>query len=245
MSDAPASPKAGRLATPGWFDGRLVLGVLLVLVSVVVGARVLAAGDRTTAVWTAARDLAPGTTLTADDLHTTRVRLFDTGSRYLAAPDRGFVGYVLDRPVAAGELVPVAALKPPSSQDLRSVSVPVLPGRYPADLARGERVDVWATPNGNGVSAASGGTAAGTAATASPAPGAPASATADTRRVLAAVPVQAPPSSGGALSAGSAERAVVLSVPADDVAALVDAMAHSRIDLVRVPAGTGGTGGPG
>ncbi len=46
MSDAPGSPKAGRLATPGWVDGRLVLGVLLVLVSVVVGARVLSAADR-------------------------------------------------------------------------------------------------------------------------------------------------------------------------------------------------------
>jgi hypothetical protein len=225
------SPKAGRLARPGWLDGRLVLGVLLVLVSVVVGARVLAAGDRTALVWTASRDLAPGTALTADDLSTTRVRLFDTGARYLAAPDRGFVGYVLDRPVARGELVPVAGLQPPGAVDVRYVSVPVQPGRYPVDLARGQRVDVWATPDASsaGVGTASSSAAAAGGTSAAPAP--------DSRLVLPAVPVSAPATTGSALTAGSAERSVLLAVPAADVARLVAAMAHSRLDLVRVPAG--------
>ncbi len=106
MSDAPASPSAGRLATPSWLDARLVLGVLLVLVSVVVGARVLAAADQTQLVWAAARDLAPGTALEPGDLEAREVRLFATGQQYLAAPDQFFVGYVLDRPVLAGELLP-------------------------------------------------------------------------------------------------------------------------------------------
>jgi hypothetical protein len=224
VSDAPASPQAGRLARPGWLDGRLVLGVLLVLVSVVVGARVLAAGDRTALVWTASRDLAPGTALSADDLSTARVRLFDAGARYLAAPDRGFVGYVLDRPVTRGELVPTAALQPPGATDVRFVSVPVQPGRYPVDLARGQRVDVWATPD---ASNAGGGAATSGGASAGPAP--------DSRLVLPAVPVSAAAATGSALAAGSAERSVLLAVPAADVARLVAAMTHSRIDLVRVP----------
>jgi hypothetical protein len=64
--------------------------------------------------------------------------------------------------------------------------------------------------------------------------------------VLPAVPVQATPQAGGTLSAASAERAVVLAVPAADVARVVAAIAHSRIDLVRVPDGvrTGGAAGP-
>jgi hypothetical protein len=221
VSDAPASPPAGRLATPSRLDARLVLGVLLVLVSVVVGARVLAAADRTQLVWTAARDLAPGTVLEDADLQAAEVRLFDTGSRYLAAPDRGVVGYVLDRPVQRGELVPREAVTAPGARaQLRYVSVPVLPGRYPADLARGEQVDVWSTPERDA--------AAGQPAAAEQGPG--------SRLVLEEVTVSAPPDAGGALSGGTAERAVVLMVPVGDVADLVAAMAAGRIDLVRVPA---------
>jgi len=222
VTDAPASPKAGRLATPGWLDGRLVLGVLLVLVSVVVGARVLASADRTQLVWTATRDLAPGTALSAADLEPAEVRLFAAGSRYLAAPDQGFVGYVVERGIARGELVPVEALGAPGSRiDLRFVSVPVLPGRYPSDLARGTRVDVWATADPD-AAAATGGEA-----------GAPAAA--GSRLVLSDVAVHLAPDSGGALSAGTAERAVVLSVRPQDVGELVAAMTAGRIDLVRVP----------
>lgn len=224
MPDAPASPSAGRLATPSWLDARLVLGVLLVLVSVVVGARVLAAADRTQLVWGAARDLAPGTVLEEGDLEATEVRLFDTGSRYLAAPDRGIVGYVLDRPVRRGELMPRDAVASPgSSADVRSVSVPVLPGRYPADLARGEQVDVWATPDRDAAAVAAGEQEAGS------------------RLVLEAVTVSAPPDAGGALSGGTAERAVVLTIPPGDVAELVAAMADGRIDLVRLPATPAGS----
>ena len=214
---APASPPAGRLATPRWLDARLVLGVLLVLVSVVVGARVLAAADRTQLVWSAARDLAPGSTLSAGDLEAVEVRLLTAGERYLAAPGTDVEGYVLERPVGAGELVPVDALVPPgSAPDLRFVSVPVLPGRYPADLQRHQLVDVWATPD-----------AAPGAAPAGESPG--------SRLVLEAVPVHAEPDDGGALSAGTAERAVVLVVPASDVDELVAAMSGARVDLVRVP----------
>ena len=231
MSDAPASPKAGRLATPGWLDGRLVLGVLLVLVSVVVGARVLSAADRSQTVWTAKRDLAAGTALAVDDLEPSRVRLFGTAGEYLPAPDESFVGYLLDRPLSSGELVPVDALQRPGADvDVRYVSVPVLPGRYPAGLRRGQQVDVWATPDRN--------SAAAQAAPEEPAEpaadGAPSSA-GGTRLVLEALTVHTAPDGGGALSAGSSERSVVLAVPPEDVADLVAAMAVGRIDLVRVP----------
>jgi hypothetical protein len=216
---APASPSAGRLATPSWLDTRLVLGVLLVLVSVVVGARVLAAADRTQLAWAATRDLAAGSTLQADDVEAVEVRLLDARDRYLSAPGSPVAGYVLERPVSAGELVPFGALLTPGDgADLRYVSVPVLPGRYPRDLARGQRVDVWATAD------------ADPAASGEPAPGA-----AGSRLVLSAVPVHIPPDEGGALSAGTAERAVVLAVEPSDVEQLVSAMAGGRIDLVRVP----------
>jgi hypothetical protein len=229
VADAPGSPRAGRLATPGWLDGRLVLGVLLVLVSVVVGARVLSAADQRQTVWTADRDLAAGTALSVDDVRPAQVRLFGTAGEYLPAPDDSFVGYVLDRPLSAGELVPVdALLRPGEDVDVRYVSVPVLPGRYPDGLRKGQQVDVWATPDQD-AAAAQGATAAATPA---PTPGAAAAGA--SRLVLEALTVHDAPDAGGAL-AGSAERSVVLSVAPEDVATLVGAMAAGRIDLVRVP----------
>lgn len=218
MQDVPRSPQAGRLSPPSWLDARLVLGVLLVLVSVVVGARVLSAAERTQQVWTAVRDLPAGTALSRDDLRPTEVRLLGAAGQYLPAPDEAFVGYVLERGLGAGELVPVEALQAPGrGLDVRYVSVPVLPGRFPADLAKGELVDVWATPDRS--------------AAADPA-GAPAE---GSRLVLEAVPVQAPPDDGGALGAATAEQAVVLAVATAEVGELLTAMSDGRIDLVRVP----------
>jgi hypothetical protein len=219
VSDAPASPKAGRLSTPSWLDARLVLGVLLVLVSVVVGARLLAAADRTQLMWSAARDLGPGTVLAAGDLVPVEVRLFDTGGRYLAGTETGFPGYVLERELSAGELVPLAALARPGSEaaDLRQVSVPVLPGRFPRGLAPGQLVDVWSSPDRDAAALAEGAPQLGS------------------RLVLEAVPVFDAPEAGGGLSAGTPEQAVVLNVRVRDVEALVAAMGAGRIDLVRVP----------
>lgn len=225
MSDAspptPPSPSAGRLATPSWLDARLVLGVLLVLVSVVVGARLLAAADRTQLVWAAARDLAPGTVLEEEDLRAVEVRLLSARDAYLAAPSRDFVGYVLERELLADELVPVRALAGPGDQaELRLVSVPVEPGRYPGDLERGQRVDVWSTPDDD--------------AAAQPPAGEPSEAT-GSRLVLEAVPVAQRAEDGGALVGASGAEAVVLAVAPEDVAELVAAMSSGRIDLVRVP----------
>lgn len=217
MTEAPDSPRAARLASPSWLDTRLVLGVLLVLVSVVVGARVLASADRSQLVWSTTRDLAPGASLAADDLAPAQVRLFGSTGSYLPATGEPPVGYVLDRAVTAGELLPLAALvRPGDDVDLRLVTVPVLPGHYPPSLQRGQLVDVWATPDRDAALAA----------------GDPAQAS---RLVLRGLTVDAAPDRGGALGGAAPEQAVVLVVPPDDVEELVSAMAGGRLDLVRVP----------
>src|SRR6478735_2422730 len=70
-------PTPRRVRPPRWLDLRLVLGVLLVLGSVLLGARVVTAADATVPVWTAAGNLAAGTRLTAGDLVAVDVRLDD------------------------------------------------------------------------------------------------------------------------------------------------------------------------
>jgi hypothetical protein len=234
VSETPASPRAGRLAAPSWLDARLVLGVLLVLVSVVVGARVLSSADRTQLVWAAARDLAPGTVLSDDDLRRAEVRLFDSADGYLTASGAAPVGYVLERQLAAGELVPRLALGDPGDEvDRRFVTVPVLPGHFPPGLVAGQQVDVWATPDRTAAQAA------GTAPEEAPAAE---GLTGTSRLVLPAVTVASAADGGGALGGATAERAIVLVVAPDDVGLLVEAMSTGRIDLVRVP-GPGERGG--
>jgi hypothetical protein len=134
-------PTPRRVRPPRWLDLRLVLGVLLVLGSVLLGARIVSAADATVPVWAADADLAPGTELTADDLVAVDVRLDETASAYLAAGTRP-EGRVLARAVGAGELLPRTALEEPAEQV--QLALPVQAGYVPPSLERGQVVDVYA-----------------------------------------------------------------------------------------------------
>lgn len=237
MSETPASPKASRLATPGWLDGRLVLGVLLVLVSVVVGARVLSSADRSTLVYAVTKDLAAGSVLQSGDLEQVRVRLFDNAGSYVAAAGDPPLGYVVRRGVGTGELLPRDALDLPERDvDFREVTVPVEVGHLPPGLANDAQVDVWVTgeaPGDGGPDPAEGEQPA-------PATGATLELS-GAQLVLEGVTVLALQADGGALG-GSTSIPVVLQVRPDEVAGLVSAMSLGRIDLVRVPRAAEGSG---
>lgn len=219
MPESPASPTARRLATPRWLDTRLVLGVLLVLVSVLVGARLLAGADRSQLVWATSRALAPGSVLGAGDLVAVRVRLFDSGGLYLDAERPAPVGYVAARGLGAGELLPDDALRRPEVEvDVRLVTVLVELGHLPPDLAAGQQVDVWVTPD----------------RTPGAGPDAPPDVLAGAQVVLAGVAVASGPPEAG-FSSGGAAVPVVLQVRPDDVSRVLSAAGVGRLDLVRVP----------
>ena len=230
MPDSPASPRATRLAAPGWLDARLVLGVLLVLVSVVVGARALSTADRSQLVWAATRDLAVGSQLEADDLTAVRVRLFEQTDLYAGAGGQKPVGYVLRQSVGAGEFLPQRSVTTPQTDvDFRYVTVPVEAGHYPPTLQDDQRVDVWVTPERAGQGRAGGPGAE---------PGAPEPSALPLRgaqQVLAQVTVMTAPAAARDLAATGAAVPIVLQVRPSDVARLVSAMALGRIDVVRVP----------
>ena len=136
----PSSPVVRRLRPPSWFAPRLVAGVLLVVVSMVAGAKIIAAADRSVLVWALDRDVAVGTVLTAEDVRPARVRLFDSAPRYLRTT-RPPTGRAVSRRLGEGELLPIAALLDPPPGVL--VAIPVRPENAPA-VSRGQSVDVWA-----------------------------------------------------------------------------------------------------
>jgi hypothetical protein len=146
-----------RVRTPRWLDLRLVLGVLLVLGSVLLGARVVSGADATVPVWAAAGDLAAGTVLSAGDLVAVQVRLDGTAPAYLATSTRP-EGRALGRAVRKGELVPRSALDTASSEV--QLALPVQAGYVPPGLGRGQRVDVYALPGTSTVAASPAGAAA-------------------------------------------------------------------------------------
>lgn len=140
-TDLPA-PTATRLRAPSWRDPRLLVGVLLVLASVVLGARVVATADDTSPFYAAARPLVPGDLVEADDVVVVDVLLDDTSSTYLRADADLAPGTVVTRTVGQGELLPRAALGSQGDVAVQAVGVPV-DGARPSGLVTGAVVDIW------------------------------------------------------------------------------------------------------
>jgi hypothetical protein len=209
-ADVLPGPTPRRVRPPRWLDLRLVLGVLLVLGSVLLGARVVSAADATVPVWAATGDLATGTELTAEDLVRVDVRLDDTAAAYLSASTRP-EGSSLSRAVRKGELIPASALEDPA--ELVQVALPVQAGYAPPGLARGQVVDVYAV--------------------ADPAAGATGTADGSVTAVVRAATVQAISGrSKGVLAASSTLVQVVVSVPTDEAADVLESIAGRPLVVV-------------
>jgi len=145
ITDVPA---ARRSSPPGWRDPRLWIGVAIVAASIVVGALVLGTSDETVPVWAAADTLGAGHVLTADDLAVRRVRFDDADATtiYLRADRQLPADLRLRHDVAAGELLPRAAVERTASHDLRQVPISVAPDQVPGAVGVGDVVDVYLRP---------------------------------------------------------------------------------------------------
>jgi hypothetical protein len=217
---ALGSPRARRLTRPRWRDHRLLIGVLLVVSCIVIGARVVAAADRSRS-WVSVRtDLPAGHVLTAADLTSTSGRLITSAAGHYFESDVAarLVGQELARPVAAGELLGRGAIGSGARRPSRVVPLVVKAGRLP-QLREGDRVDIYV------LSRASDGAASGGKEV----------------RVAAGAEFL----DQQELSAGSG-ISMQVRVAASAAAPLVAASQSERIDVVRVdPGATGEFGDPG
>ena len=135
-------PTAARLQRPSWRDVRLVVGVVLVLLAVTLGAVVVAAADDTTPVYAVTAGLVPGQVVTQQDLRRVDVRLGGDLGAYVAADhDLGADVFAL-REVRSGELLPVSALGTRAEVRVKPVTMPV-DGSSVRTLVTGSIVDVW------------------------------------------------------------------------------------------------------
>jgi hypothetical protein len=189
--------------------------VVLVVTSVVAMTVVIGASDNTVAVWSVSDDLPSGSPVTADDVQAIDVQLPDV-SPYLLADSEIPQGMVAARDFAAGELLTLVGLdRAGVAGGVRVVTLPVLRNQMPADLAVGDRVDVYVVERG---------------ASGEP-DGAP-------RLVLDSAVVNDVDDDSGAFGGSSLETGVALSVPEDEVAGVVDAQARGTVTLVDVPVGS-------
>jgi hypothetical protein len=145
---APAlvpAPPALRATAPGWRDPRLWIGIVLVAVSVVAGARLLSAADDTVGVWAVAADVGPGDALSPDDLVATRVRFADTGdlAGYFTVDEPLPADLEVTRGVGAGELLPRTAVGSVGATDTLQVPVAVEAEQVPGSVGAGSVVDVY------------------------------------------------------------------------------------------------------
>ncbi len=138
-----SSPAARRLRPPSWRDSRLVVGVVLVLTSVVLGALAFRAADDRTGVWAARADLTTGDPVTEADLVRVDVRLGDGAAQYLQTSQGLPADAVLERDLRPGELVPRSSLVPPGNLDVQPVPVRV-DAIDVTTLAKGSLVSVYA-----------------------------------------------------------------------------------------------------
>jgi hypothetical protein len=126
-----------------------VVGIALIAVCGLLGARLLGSTDDTVGVWAARGSMSAGSPVGPADLVSREVRFADqvAADRYLSSDAALPAGATLERGVEAGELVPRSALGAAGAGALIEVPLSVVSDAVPATLRVGTVVDVWVTPD--------------------------------------------------------------------------------------------------
>lgn len=199
--------RATTTSSAPWRDARIVVGVVLLLVSSVMGMRVVSSGPTPESVWVLERDLPQGTVLAADDLR--QESLVRSASVAALTSDVEVVGRTLNTDVHRDHMLTATDIAQTGggASSTRLISVPVDAMSLPP-LRRGDRVDLWSVPAAD-------------------------SPLATATLVLADVAVM---STMSAESVGvSGQVPVVLAIPAEVTSAVLQAVRDGAVAVVQVP----------
>lgn len=204
-----------RLRRPRWRDPRLIVGVVLVLVSVLMGSVLVSRLSETTPVLVASAPIVPGDPIRSDDLTTVELRLGEQVGLYVGAIQAIPDGAVATRTIQAGELLPISALGQAADVPLRPVVIPV-DATVAESVTPGASVELWHTAS-------------------SDAQGERASA-----RLLVPDAVVRRIDEGSSL--GMRSMAVEVLVPVDDLAGVLEVLGEDgRLDVIGIPGAHGVT----
>lgn len=211
---------AQRISVHPWRDPRLLLGIMLVLLSTVIGAKLFAAQDDTVAYWSLRDSVTAGDPVSRDDLTSTRVRLgSSTSGHYVRVSDEfpaRIDELVWGRDLEPGSLVDKTALVVEAERAAGELPLNVAGGSFPVDLRSGDHVDVWVGPG----------------------PGEPAQE--KSIRVLSTVRVLSTGDESTAVG-GSLARTILVAIPEEALAeerlaeTTLSAISAGHVTLVRVP----------
>jgi hypothetical protein len=133
-------------------NSRLVTGLSLFIIALLAASLIAKEANRTVYVWASSTELAPGNVITQSDIKATPVLLPESAKNYLSASAQ-IIGAVVKFRVAAGDLIPLAAITSTAEQlDLRAVPLTVESTDLPMGLTRGEVIDIYAIPTSNSIS---------------------------------------------------------------------------------------------
>jgi hypothetical protein len=146
---AGSSPAADRPRRSRWRDPRLVVGLAVVAVCALLGARFVGGSSETVPVWAVRASLQEGQPVGSGDVVRRQVRFADQAQadRYVSADSDLPAGATLHRDVGAGELLPRGALGSSGSVSRTEVPLSVDSEAVPSTVRVGSTVDVWVTPD--------------------------------------------------------------------------------------------------
>lgn len=127
------------------FNLRLAFGILLICTSFGSAYILSSSTNRMVTVWSATKDLAPGSLIKDEDIKQTHVLMPNNAQFYLDGMNSILGSYVI-RPIGAEELIPAYAVTIEPISDLREVPISIPINRLPYQIKTGQIVDVYAVP---------------------------------------------------------------------------------------------------
>lgn len=128
-------------------NSRLAMGLALFIIAISAGSLIAKEANRTVYVWASNGELAPGNTIASADLKAVSVLLPESAKNYIST-NAQLVGAIVMHRIGTGDLIPVNAIST-ESQKLGQKALPLTVEitDLPADLQRGEVIDIYAIPN--------------------------------------------------------------------------------------------------